>query len=71
MASALDDLKRELRADPPPAIAALDDADLARLTATLRGAREHQTAALEAATDQGLAFIPRLLRGTVKKVLFG
>jgi len=71
MASALDDLKRELCADPPGAITALDDADLARLTATLRAAREHQTAALEAATDQGLAFIPKLLRGTVKKVLFG
>jgi len=71
MASALDDLKRELRADPPPSIAALDEADLARLAASLRAAREHQTAALEAATDQGLAFIPKLLRGTVKKVLFG
>ena len=71
MASALDDLKRELLADPPAAIAALDEADLARLGETLRTAREHQTAALEAATDQGLAFIPKLLRGTVKKVLFG
>jgi hypothetical protein len=71
MASALDDLKRELRADPPPAIAALGETDLARLTATLRAAREHQTAALEGATDHGLAFIPKLLRGTVKKVLFG
>lgn len=71
MASALDDLRRELRADPPPAIAALDDADLARLTTALRDAREHQSTALEEATDQGLAFIPRLLRGTVKKALFG
>jgi hypothetical protein len=71
MSTALDDLRSELRADPPPAIAALDGADLARLTATLRAAREHQTAALEAATDHGLSFIPKLLRGTVKKVLFG
>lgn len=71
MSSALDDLKRELRADPPPAIAALEEGDLARLARALRTAREHQTAALEAATDQGLAFVPKLLRGTVKKVLFG
>ena len=71
MASALDDVKRELRADPPPAIASLEEADLARLTAALRAAREHQTAALVEATDNGLSFIPKLLRGTVKKVLFG
>lgn len=71
MASAHDELERELRAEPPPSIAALDDSDLARLTAALRAAREHQTAALEAATDHGLSFIPKLLRGTVKKVLFG
>jgi len=71
MASALDDLKRELRADPPPAIAALDESDVVRLTAALRAAREHQTAALVAATDHGLSFIPKLLRTPVKKVLFG
>jgi hypothetical protein len=69
--SALDDLRRELRADPPPAIAALDETDLARLAGALRAAREHQTAALTAATDHGLSFIPRLLRAPVKKVLFG
>jgi hypothetical protein len=71
MASALDDLKRELRADPPPAIAALDESDVIRLTTALRAAREHQTAALVAATDNGLSFIPKLLRAPVKKVLFG
>jgi hypothetical protein len=71
MASAHDDLERELRAAPPPSIAALDEAELARLTAALRAAREQQTAALVAATDHGLSFIPKLLRSTVKKVLFG
>ena len=71
MSSALDDLKRELRADPPPAVAALDESDIARLAGALRAAREQQTEALVAATDHGLSFIPKLLRAPVKKVLFG
>jgi hypothetical protein len=65
-----DDLRHELGGEPPPAIAALDDAQLEVLTTALRAARIHQAQALEAATESGLGFIPRLLRGAVKKVLF-
>lgn len=69
--STLDDLRSELGADPPPAIAALAEAELRVLTDALKAAREHQDAALAAALEDGLGFVPRLLRGSVKKVLFG
>jgi hypothetical protein len=63
------DLRRELRAEIPPAIAALSDAEQARLAELLRAARERQRAALERALDDGLGFVPRMLRGPVKKAL--
>ena len=69
--SSLDDLRRELGGDPPPAIAALDDVQLELLAVVLKAAREHQAEALAAATESGLGFVPRLLRGPVKKLLFG
>jgi len=71
MMSAADELQDELGAELPPAIGALGDVELAVLTGALRRAREHQKQALSAATDTGLRFVPRLLRGPVKKVLFG
>jgi hypothetical protein len=64
-------LRAELGADPPPAVAALAPAHLEALTAALAAARAHQAAALADAMDSGLGFVPRLLRGAVKKVLFG
>jgi len=66
-----DQLRSELGAEPPPAIAALGDGELAVLTGALKAARDHQEQALAAATDAGLGFIPRLLRGPVKRILFG
>lgn len=68
---AFEALRHELRAEPPAGFAALDPAALAELTRMLRDARHAELAAMEAAADKGLAFIPRLLRGAVKKVLFG
>jgi hypothetical protein len=71
MSDPLAGLTRELGASPPAAIAALDPADLEALREALTAAREAQRVALEAATDSGLGIVPRLLRGTVKKALFG
>ncbi|MGA8258121.1 MAG: hypothetical protein WB767_16250 [Nocardioides sp.] len=64
------DLERELGTSLPPDLATLTDADLARLAKILKAARHQQAAALAEATDRGLSFIPRLLRGPVTKVLF-
>jgi hypothetical protein len=62
-------LARELRAELPPAIAGLDAADAERLAELLAGARERQHTALIGAVDDGLGFVPRLLRGPVKRAL--
>jgi hypothetical protein len=65
-----DALRQELRADPPLAFSALADADADRLAAMLRDAREQQHRALAQAIDDGLGFVPRLLRGAVRKASF-
>jgi hypothetical protein len=67
----LEALTRALGAPPPEEIAALDAADLARLADALETARTRQVALAEKAAEDGLRFIPRLVRGPVKKVLFG
>ncbi len=67
----LEALTRELGAPPPDEVAALDAADLARLAAALQAARTRQVALAEKAAEDGLRFIPRLVRGPVKKILFG
>jgi len=69
--SSLAALERELGAPPPDSFVALGPAELAALADALAAAREHQWAALEEASERGLRFVPRLLRGPVKKVLFG
>jgi hypothetical protein len=62
-------LRDELRADVPRGIAALPAADRETLTRLVRDARHRQRAALEQALDDGLGFVPRMLRGPVKKAL--
>jgi hypothetical protein len=69
--AARDRLERELGQPLPPGLAALPDAHHAQLAEAIDAARGRQREALAAATESGLAFIPRLLRGPVKKVLFG
>lgn len=66
----LERLTAELGADPPAAVAALTDADLQVLADALAAARRDQAAALAEATERGLAFIPRVLRGPVTRALF-
>lgn len=65
-----EELQEQLGAELPPAVAALPAADLGVLTELLATARREQAAALGEATEKGLGFIPRLLRGPVQKVLF-
>lgn len=71
MSQQLDALTRALGAAPPDEIAALDAAQIQHLAEALVQARERQEELLTQAADEGLRFIPRLVRGPVKKVLFG
>lgn len=63
------DLTRQLGADPPAAILAIDDEHVSRLADALRGARRRQAQELSSAGDAALGKVPRLLRGPVKKVI--
>jgi hypothetical protein len=64
-------LRRELEGPVPRSLAALEDEDLEDLARALRERREHQSAALAKATEDSLGFVPRLLRGPLRRVLFG
>lgn len=64
-------LEKEYGASLPPGLAGLTPEQQEKLVAAIEDARVRQARALAKATDHGLDFIPRLLRGPVKKVLFG
>lgn len=70
MAEPTSELERAIRGPVPPALAALDAADRQALAAAVEAALEQQRHALAAAVDSGLGFVPRVLRGTVKRVVF-
>ncbi len=63
-------LTQELGAELPASVAALPEDALAVLAETLAATRQAQAQALAEANERGLAFLPRLLRGPVQKVLF-
>jgi hypothetical protein len=71
MSAGLQDLREELRAEPPPSVAALDDEHLTSLAEALRAAREHQSAELHDALDAAYHHLPRLIRMPVRKLLGG
>ena len=62
-------LEHELRAEVPNGVAALPAEHLAHLTAAIAGRRAAQHAAAEAAIEEGLGFLPRVLRALVVKAL--
>ena len=64
-------LALEIRAAPPPSIAALAPDQLEVLRTAVADARARQAEALETAIDDGLGFLPRLMRGAVKRALLG
>lgn len=71
MSEELAELERELRADVPPGVAALAPEHLRHLTAALAGRRAAQLAAADEAINDGLGFLPRMLRTVVRKALMG
>lgn len=64
-------LEAELGGPAPDGIAALDEQQRSAFASVLRDAKERQSGELEAAIEQSLGVVPRLLRGTIRKVLFG
>ena len=71
MTDAADELARELRAEVPAAVAALPAEDLRHLTAALADQRAAQLRAADEAINEGLGFLPRVLRTVVRKALMG
>jgi hypothetical protein len=71
MTTARERLEKEYGSALPPGLAGLSDEQHARLADAIDAARTRQDQALAKATDSGLDFVPKLLRGTVKKVIFG
>jgi len=64
-------LERELGGRAPGGLKTLDDEELAHLAKLLHDAKQRQLAQLETAIDEALGIVPRLVRGPVRKVLFG
>ena len=65
----MDALRQALRAEPPPELSALGEADLADLAEAIEAARVRQRAELNAAIEQAWEHVPRLLRGPLRKIV--
>jgi hypothetical protein len=65
----LTSLTNQLRDQPSDAVKGLADEHVTHLATALRAARHRQAEQVQAASDQALARIPRLLRGPVKKIV--
>ena len=70
-AKAVRALASELGAPPPDGLAQLSQAQLDAFTALLRDAKRRQSGALESAVEEALEIVPRMVRGPVRKILFG
>jgi len=64
-------LESELGAAPPEGVRSLTDAQLNGLADLLREAKRRQSGALESAVEEALEIVPRMVRGPVRKILFG
>lgn len=64
-------LAEALQAPLPPGLEALGKPQLDKLAAAFAAAKTQQRAALLQSTEAALSHVPMLLRGAVRKVLFG
>lgn len=64
-------LKPELGGVVPGGLESLTEDELSEFAAMLRAAKLGQSEQLEAAVDEALEIVPRLLRRPVRKILFG
>jgi hypothetical protein len=71
MTDAVDILEQELGAAIPAGLEALSDDELLTLADLLYDARARQRRELDEGVEQSLDIVPRLMRGPVRKMLFG
>jgi len=71
MAAAADILEDELGARMPDGLDALSAKQLVLLADLLRDAKQRQARELHEGVEESLHFVPRLMRGPVRKILFG
>jgi hypothetical protein len=64
-------LKSELGGEVPHGMDGLTETELAGFAGILHDAKDRQSKELEDAVDQALGIVPRLLRGTIRRILFG
>jgi hypothetical protein len=70
-AKGLKALEAELGGPVPDGLRALTDAQLHAFTGALCEAKRRQSGALESAVQESLEIVPRMVRGPVRKMLFG
>ncbi|MCK5770972.1 hypothetical protein [Algiphilus sp.] len=63
-------LRRAIDDEPPPGVDALDDASAQALATLIEDSRRAQQRQLQDALERALGYLPRLLRGPVRRVLF-
>jgi len=71
MDDAVDILEGELGGPVPDGIHNLDDEQLIALADLLQDARARGQEELQEGVEDSLNFVPRLMRGSVRKILFG
>ena len=64
-------LEEELDMRLPDGLRSLTDEELTDLADRVLEAKQRQSLALEVGMDDALAIVPRLVRGPVRKILFG
>jgi hypothetical protein len=64
-------LESELGGPAPDGLRELTDAQLSAFTELLGEAKRRQSGALESAVQEALEIVPRMVRGPVRKMLFG
>jgi hypothetical protein len=69
--SVSDALEAELGGRAPDALSTLSKGDRRAFAGVLHDAKARQSHELEAAVEEALGVVPRLLRGTIRKILFG
>ncbi len=70
-ASAMRSLEAELGDRVPDGLERLTDEELSDLADCLHDAKLRQSQSLDDAIEEALEIVPRLLRGSMRKVLFG
>jgi len=66
----LNALEQELDSRVPDGLSTLKDDELSDLAELLQAAKQRQSEALDQGIDEALEIVPRVARGSVRKMLF-